>query len=56
MTWQLLVNLPNTAINTSYNVDLYDIDLFDVSEGDIAAIKASGKKVICYFSAGSYEN
>jgi len=54
--WQLLVSAPQTFINTSYNVDLYDIDLFDVSKSEIDALKLSGKKVICYFSAGSYEN
>ncbi|KAF2000689.1 glycoside hydrolase family 114 protein [Amniculicola lignicola CBS 123094] len=32
-----------------------DIDLFDTSPADIAALSA-GKKVICYFSAGSYED
>lgn len=49
--WQLSGN-----VNTRYNVDLYDIDLFDNSAEFIATLKSSGKKVICYFSAGSYEN
>jgi len=46
----------NGALNTSYDVDVYDIDLFDTSSADIAALKSAGRKVICYFSAGSYEN
>jgi len=49
--WQL-----SGAVNTSYNVDLYDIDLFDSSSALISSLKSSGKKVICYFSAGTYEN
>jgi hypothetical protein len=34
---------------------LYDIDLFDSPADLIVQLQASGKKVICYFSAGSYE-
>jgi len=48
--WQL-----TGTINTSYDVEIYDIDLFDSSETLIQSLKNSGKKVICYFSAGSYE-
>jgi len=44
------------TINTSYNVEIYDIDLFDSSEALIKSLQNDGKKVICYFSAGSYEN
>jgi hypothetical protein len=35
---------------------VYDIDLFDVSEAQIATLKQQGRRVICYFSAGSSEN
>lgn len=49
--WQLDGN-----VNTDYPVDLYDIDLFNSSPTLIDKLKASGKKVICYFSAGSYED
>ena len=49
--WQL-----NGEVNPDYPVELYDIDLFDSPVSLITALKASGKKVICYFSAGSYEN
>ncbi len=49
--WQLM-----GAVNTSYDVDIYDIDLFDSNETLIQSLKDNGKKVICYFSAGSYEN
>lgn len=49
--WQLL-----GSVNTGYNVDIYDIDLFDSSDALIQQLQASGKRVICYFSAGSYED
>lgn len=49
--WQLKNN-----INKSYHVDIYDIDLFDSNTTLIESLKNNGKKVICYFSAGSYEN
>ena len=38
------------------NVDVYNIDLFDTSAAVISALRSKGKHVICYFSAGSYEN
>ncbi len=53
-SWQWQLN--GTAINTSYDVDLYDIDLFDNSQELIKEIHDKGKKVICYFSAGSFED
>jgi hypothetical protein len=53
--WQLQVRDGLAAINTSYAVDVYDIDLFDVSAEQIAALQDQGRRVICYFSAGSWE-
>ena len=35
---------------------MFDIDIFDVPTATISSLKSSGKKVICYFSAGSYED
>lgn len=49
--WQL-----EGALNTGYNVDVYDIDLFDSSKLTIEQLQLDNHKVICYFSAGSYEN
>jgi len=49
--WQL-----QGEVNTSYSVDLYDIDLFDSNRTLIQSLKNDGKKVICYFSAGSWES
>ena len=43
-------------VNIGYDVDLYVVDLFDIEESVIDDLQAAGKKVICYFSAGTYEN
>ena len=53
--WQLQPNADG-GINTTYDVEVYDIDLFDASDSVIAELHGSGRKVICYFSAGSYED
>ncbi|AMP02728.1 endo alpha-1,4 polygalactosaminidase [Collimonas pratensis] len=52
-TWQWQLK---EKINTSYPVAVYDIDLFDTPIATIQALQAAGKKVVCYFSAGSAEN
>jgi hypothetical protein len=54
--WQLQPSVGGNAINTSYDVDLYDIDLSDSDESVIAQLHRDGRRVICYFSAGSYED
>lgn len=51
-TWQWQLT---EEINTQYNASVYDIDL-DNEPSTIAVLHAQGKKVICYFSAGSYED
>ena len=48
--WQL-----SEEINTSYDVDLYDIDLEETPQSVIDELHSKGRKVICYFSAGSWE-
>ncbi|MES2353720.1 MAG: endo alpha-1,4 polygalactosaminidase [Pseudomonadota bacterium] len=50
--WQL-TGLP---IDQTVNVSMFDIDLFDNNASVIASLHSKGKKVICYFSAGSFEN
>ena len=52
-TWQWQLQ---GALNTDYDVDVYDIDLFDNDRGVIDALHAQGRRVICYFSAGSAED
>src|SRR5947209_3274497 len=50
--WQL----SNYPVDTSFNVQMYDIDLFDTPQSTIDALHAAGRIVICYFSAGSWED
>jgi hypothetical protein len=49
--WQLTGN-----IDTSVDVAMYDIDLFEAPDATIAELKAAGRSVVCYFSAGSRED
>lgn len=49
--WQL-----SGAIVTTYPVEMYDIDLFDAPRDVIDELHAAGRVVICYFSAGSWED
>ncbi|KAL4882773.1 glycoside hydrolase superfamily [Aspergillus karnatakaensis] len=53
-SWQIVLRY---ALNdTSYDVDVYDIDLFDNPKSMIDELHEQGRKVICYFSAGTYED
>lgn len=49
--WQL-----TGTIDTSLDVAMYDVDLFDAPQAVIDRLKAEGRTVICYFSAGSHED
>lgn len=49
--WQLA-----GAVKTTPTAKVYDIDLFDNSAALFAELKAGGHIVVCYFSAGTYEN
>lgn len=58
-TWQIILSHPPdlTASSTlTPNVSIYDVDLFDTPQSTIDELHARGIKVICYFSAGSYED
>ena len=58
-TWQIVLQnailLDASAPAPTPDVDVFDIDLFDTPVETIARLHALGKKVVCYFSAGSYE-
>jgi hypothetical protein len=49
--WQL-----QGTIDTTVDSAMYDIDLFDAPQATIDALHAKGRIVVCYFSAGTYEN
>jgi len=53
LTWQW--QLDTGAIDTSIEADVYNIDLFEVSAETVTLLHNQGRKVICYFSAGSWE-
>lgn len=52
-TWQIQISSTPKDI---LQVDAYDVDLFETPQSTIDQMHAQGIKVICYFSAGSYEN
>lgn len=49
--WQL-----SGTVKTTIDAEVYDIDLWDNSSELFARLKQQGRTVVCYFSAGSYEN
>jgi hypothetical protein len=53
LSWQIQFS---GTLDTSLNVNVYDVDVFDVSASTVAALKARGIKVICYFNAGGFED
>lgn len=58
-SWQIIlqssISLPSSAKSVTPDVEIFDIDMFDNSNSTIETLHRLGKKVICYFSAGSYE-
>jgi len=49
--WQLTGD-----IDTSVDAEMFDVDLFDTPVEVIEELHKKGSKVICYFSAGTYES
>jgi hypothetical protein len=47
--------LSETPSSVAKEADVVDIDLFETSASRVARLKAQGKRVICYMSAGSWE-
>lgn len=58
-TWQIVllnnIELDRDASSVTPNVSIFDIDLYDTSQETIDTLHRLGKKVLCYFSGGSYE-
>ena len=52
-TWQSQLQ---GDVNTGYDVALYELDLVETPTSVVSALKASGRRVLCYFSAGSWED
>lgn len=53
LTWQIQLEGP---LARDVAVAAWDVDLFDTTRGEIAALTRAGAAVICYFSAGSWED
>jgi hypothetical protein len=54
ITWQWQLSGKNT--DTTFDVDVYDIDLFETSAEVVASLRLEGRRVVCYISAGSWED
>jgi hypothetical protein len=52
-SWQIQYS---GEIDTDLNVDVFNLDLFDTPSPIIEALHRDGVFVICYFSAGSFED
>jgi hypothetical protein len=52
-SWQ--VQYASLPIDLSVEAQMYDVDLFTTDLPTVAALHDRGRKVVCYFSAGSYE-
>jgi hypothetical protein len=52
-TWQWQLT---GTIDTSVDAAMYDIDLFDAPQATIDQLHGAGRIVICYFSAGTFED
>lgn len=60
-SWQIILKYPivlpdDGAKSLEPDVDIWDLDLYDNNATTFKSINDAGKKVICYFSAGSYED
>lgn len=57
-SWQIALRNPVNMKQPKLEPDvkIWDIDAYENSKEIIEAIQKQGKKVICYFSAGTYEN
>lgn len=53
VSWQIQLQ---GKVDTAVDVEVYDVDLFDTAAAVIDGLHAQGRKVICYFSAGSWED
>jgi len=51
-TWQWQLSGP---LDTTLPVAMYDVDLFDAPAAALDVLRRRGVKIVCYFSAGSYE-
>ena len=53
ISWQIQYT---GALDLSFDVQMYDLDLFETSQTVIDELHAADRRVVCYFSAGSWED
>ena len=53
-SWQ--IELAHPLTNTSFHASVYDIDMFENNATTMNTLHNLDRRVICYFSAGSFEN
>jgi hypothetical protein len=51
-TWQWQLTTP---VDLSVSAEMFDIDLFDNGPEVVAALHATGRRAVCYLSAGTFE-
>ena len=57
VSWNIeLIHVPTVAQANDPSYNVWDFDMFDAPKTTISAFKSKGHPVICYFSAGSWEN
>jgi hypothetical protein len=58
--WQIILfgtpDMSKMPLLIPADADVWDIDLFDNDPSTVTTLKAAGKLVICYFSAGTMED
>jgi len=61
-SWQIVLKNPvdlgsgGGGSGVTPDVDVYDLDMYENSAATFQKLHGAGKKVVCYFSAGSYED
>src|SRR6185437_13287929 len=53
-SFSIILSVAPAQVTTPAKV--VDLDLFDTNASVVTSLKQQGKRVICYFSAGSWEN
>ena len=51
-SWQIQLT---GQLDTVVDANIYIVDLFDTTEGQIAALRSAGRRVLCYVSVGTLE-
>ena len=53
-SWQ--IQYAGLPIDTSVDAEMFDVDLYDTPQATVDELKGMGRIVVCYFSAGSWED